>query len=190
MWWLEGRGQPGRLLRLAVVLAAASLTAGCFEPLYGTHASVGGVPDSVHYRLAAIDVPTIRAPLGSPVERIAVGMRNALQYGLNGGGGPTAPTYRLLVNVGTTQWTVVIDPISGRPDAQVDSVVAYYRLIEIATGKTVVSDSTFAHVDYDIPGREQRFAKQRAERDAEDRATEVVAQAIRNRLASYFVAGT
>ena len=70
------------------------------------------------------------------------------------------------------------------------SVIAYYNLIEIATGKIVVTDTTVAHVDYDIPGREQRFAKQRAQRNAEDQATKVVAEAIRNRLASYFVAGT
>jgi LPS-assembly lipoprotein len=190
MWWPEHRPQRHRLIRLAFVLAAASLTGGCFEPLYGTHATVGGVPDSVHMKLAAVDVVSIKAPLGSPVERIAVNMRNALQFDLNGGAGVTAPTHRLTVNCGTTQWTVVIDPISGRPDAQVDSVVAYYNLIEIATGRVVVTDTTFAHVDYDIPGREQRFAKQRAQRDAEDRATQVVAEAIRNRLASYFVAGT
>ena len=176
--------------RLAAVVAAASLTAGCWQPLYGTHESVGGVPDSVHFRLAAVDVPAIKAPLGSPVERVAVMMHNALEFDLHGGAGPSAPTHRLVVNVGTTQWTVVIDPISGRPDAQVDSVVAYYNLIEIATGKVVVTDTTVAHVDYDIPGREQRCAKQRAQRNAEDQATKVVAEAIRNRLASYFVAGT
>jgi LPS-assembly lipoprotein len=68
--------------------------------------------------------------------------------------------------------------------------VASYSLTEIATGKIFVTDSTFAHVDYDIPGSEQRFAKQRAARDAEDRAIQVVAETIRNRLASYFVAGT
>ena len=124
MWSPEHRAQIRRLLRLAAVIAAASLTAGCFEPLYGTHPSVGGVPESVHYKLAAVDVATIKAPLGSPVERIAVAMRNSLVFGLYGGGGPTAPTHRLVVNVGTTQWTVVIDPISGRPDAQVDSVGA------------------------------------------------------------------
>jgi LPS-assembly lipoprotein len=79
---------------------------------------------------------------------------------------------------------------TGRPTAQIDSVVAYYQLVEIATGKTVVSDSTTAHVDYDIPGQQQRFAKARAGRNAEDLATQVVAERIRNRLASYFVAGT
>ncbi len=73
---------------------------------------------------------------------------------------------------------------------QLAGVTASYSLVEIATGKTVLSDSTYAHVDYDVPGSAQRFAAQRAERDAEDRAIQVVAEAIRNRLASYFVAGT
>ena len=54
----------------------------------------------------------------------------------------------------------------------------------------VLNDSAQAHVDYDIPGSQQRFAGQRARRDAENRAIQVVADAIRNRLASYFVAGT
>jgi hypothetical protein len=39
MWWLERRIKP--LTRLAVVLAAAGLLAGCFEPLYGRNPSVG-----------------------------------------------------------------------------------------------------------------------------------------------------
>lgn len=174
--------------RLAVALGAASLTAGCWQPLYGSHASVGG--DSVKDKLAAIDIPQIVAAQGSPVQRLAVAMHNALQYGLNGGAGATAPTHKLVVNLGTTQWTVTIDPASGRPSAQIDSVSANYQLVELATGKTVVNDNTWAHVDYDIPGVEQRFAKQRAQRDAEDKAVQVVAGAIRNRLASYFVAGT
>jgi LPS-assembly lipoprotein len=63
-------------------------------------------------------------------------------------------------------------------------------LVEIPTGKIVVNDMTVANVDYDIPGSQQRFAGQRARRDAEDRAIQVAADAIRNRLASYFVAGT
>jgi LPS-assembly lipoprotein len=45
-------------------------------------------------------------------------------------------------------------------------------------------------VSYDIPGAEQRFARIRGLRDAENRAAKQVADHIRNRLASYFVAGT
>jgi LPS-assembly lipoprotein len=188
MWWSKRNVAWGRLARFAVVLAAASLTAGCFEPLYGARPSVA--TDSVRDKLTQIDVPVIPAPKGQPAARIAVALRNSLQYGLNGAAGANAPTYTLRVSVATTQLSVVVDITSGRPDAQVDSVLAYYQLIEIATGKAVLADQTFAHVDYDIPGAAQRFAKQRAQRDAEDRATEVVSDTIRNRLASYFVAGT
>src|SRR5580700_4630680 len=195
MWWCKqraawGRLTPawGRLARLAVVLAAAGLTAGCFQPLYGTQPSAA--TDSVRDKLQQIDVPIIPAPKGQTAARVAVALRNSLQYGLNGAAGANAPTYTLKVGVAVTQLSVIVDITSGRPDAQVASVIANYQLIEIATGKTVLSDSTFAHVDYDIPGAAQRFAKQRAERDAEDRATEVVSDTIKNRLASYFVAGT
>jgi LPS-assembly lipoprotein len=174
--------------RLVLALAAASLTAGCFQPLLGTQPSAA--TDSVRDKLGQIDVPAVTAPRGQASTRIAIALHNSLQYGLNGGAGANAPTYTLKVNVSTSVLSVIVDVSSGRPDAQVDTVNASYQLVEIATGKVVLNDSTFAHVDYDIPGAAQRFAKQRAQRDAEDRATEVVSDTIRNRLASYFVAGT
>ena len=132
----------------------------------------------------------IPAAKGQTVARVAVALRNSLQYGLNGAAGANAPTYTLKVNVGVAGLSVIVDVTSGRPDAQLDAVIASYTLIEMATGKVVLNDVTTAHVDYDIPGAAQRFAKQRAQRDAEDRAVEVVSETIRNRLASYFVAGT
>jgi LPS-assembly lipoprotein len=54
----------------------------------------------------------------------------------------------------------------------------------------VVTGTTFARVSYDIPGQEQRYARVRGLRDAELRAAKVVADNIRSRLASYFIAGT
>jgi LPS-assembly lipoprotein len=190
MWWLEDLQwrRLARPLRLAAVLAAAGLTAGCFEPLYGARPTPGA--ENVQDKFAAIDIPPITAPKGTPAERVAVAIRNALQFDLHNGGGAFAPAYQLKVNVGTTQFTPVIDPNTGRPNTQIDDVTANYQLIESATGKIVVNDHCYAHVDFDIPGSEQRFAKQRAQRDAEDRAVQVVAETIRNRLASYFVAGT
>ena len=106
------------------------------------------------------------------------------------GGSPAPPIYALKVTVSSTQFTAYIDPNTGRPDSQIQIVIASYQLIELGTGKMVLNDMTIAHVDYDIPGSQQRFAGQRARRDAEDRAIQVAADAIRNRLASYFVAGT
>jgi LPS-assembly lipoprotein len=45
-------------------------------------------------------------------------------------------------------------------------------------------------VSYDFPGLAQRFARARGLRDAEDRAAQLIADNIRARLASFFVAGT
>ena len=188
MWWCKRSAAWRRAAAVAVVLGAAGLTAGCFQPLLGTQPSAA--TDSVRDKLQQIDVPVIPAPKGQSVARVAVALRNSLQYGLNGAAGANAPTYTLKVFVAVTALSVVVDITSGRPDAQVASIIASYQLVEIATGKTVMSDTTFAHVDYDIPGAAQRFAAQRAQRDAENRATEVVSDTIRNRLASYFVAGT
>ena len=192
MWWRECRqAHPvwrrlGWPVRLAVMLAAAGMTAGCWQPLYGARPAGGGVQD----KFAATEVPPIPAPKGTPAERVAVGMYNALQFDLHNGQTAFAPVYRLKVSVGTSQFTAYVDPVTGRPDTQIENVVASYQLIELTTGKTVLSDVSYTHVDYDIPGSQQRFAGQRARRNAEDRAIELAAEAIRNRLASYFVAGT
>jgi LPS-assembly lipoprotein len=187
MLWCEQRAAV-RLLRLAVVLAAAGLVAGCFQPLYGR----GPTPESesIHDKLGEIDIPVIAAREGTAQSRLAVAMRNALQYDFNGAAGANAPTHRLVVVLIPSETSVAIDITSGRPTAEVDGIRANYQLIEIATGRIVVRDSTVARVDVDAPGSEQRFALQRARRDAEDRAIQMAAEAIRNRLASYFVAGT
>lgn len=185
---ITGHPASSHLLRLAVVLAAGMLTAACFQPLYGTQSV--SADDTVAAKFTAIDVADIPAPKGSAIARLAVDLRNALLYNFNGGGNPIAPTYRLEVNIKTTTTSVIIDLTSGRPETQFEGLNASFSLIEIATRKEVVIATTFARASYDIPGSEQRFARQRAWRDAEDRAVQVVAQNIRNRLASYFVAGT
>ena len=193
MWWPDNRNRIGAATRLAVVrfavvLAAAALLAGCFEPLYGRNPSVGD--DSVRDKLAEVLVSPIPLRQGTPQARIAVAMRNALQFDLNGAAGAIAPTHRLDITVTPISVSVSIDPVTGRPNEEIGGVTATYQMVEIVTGKIVLRDSTSAHVGYDIPGSQQRFAKQRALADAEDRAAKVAAEAIRNRLASYFVAGT
>jgi LPS-assembly lipoprotein len=186
---VEQRGAARFVGRLGVVMLAAGFLAGCFQPLYDNRPTAAG-GESVRDKLAAVDIPPIPARQGSNDERISVAVRNALQYDLNGAAGANAPTHRLLVTVSSSQITVITDPASGLPTAQVAGVNATYQLLEIATGKIVVKDIANAHVDVDIPGPEQRFAKQRAFRGATERAAQEVAEAIRNRLASYFTAGT
>jgi LPS-assembly lipoprotein len=177
------------LARLGLVLGAAGLLAGCWEPLYGrSPPSAGG--ESVADKLAEVLIPPIPVRHGNPAERLAVELRNALQFDFNGAGGAVSPTHRLDIVVTETNMTVLVDPVTGVAENGVGGIIATYKLVEIATGKVVLSDSTFAHVGYDMPGPQQRFASQRAQLNAEDQAVQVAAEAIRNRLASYFVAGT
>jgi len=176
-------------IRLGFVLAVAGLVAGCgFQPLYGQNPSVAD--ESVRDKFAEVLVVPIPQRQGSPQARVAVALQNALKFDLNNGATPVAPTHRLEVAVTPTDITVSIDPVTGRPEKEIGGVTATYKLVEIASAKIVLVDSTFANVGYDIPGTQQRFAKQRAAVNAQDRAVNVVADAIRNRFASYFAAGT
>jgi LPS-assembly lipoprotein len=52
-----------------------------------------------------------------------------------------------------------------------------------------MTGTTFSHLSYDIPGSYQRFSRERALRDAEDRACQEVAENIKTRLASFFFTG-
>lgn len=180
MWWLK--------LRPLYALGLAALVAGCFQPLYGAHSPTGG--PTVRNALAGVEVLQIEASKGSPEARIAVELRNALVFELTGGAGQAPQTHRLAIRVRPTRQAIIVDIATGRNEAIITGINAEYVLTEIATGKTVIRDTTFSRVSADVPGQQQRFAQMRANRDAEDRAVRVIAEQIRARLASYLVAGT
>ncbi len=186
--WGKEIGIPRQPVRVAVVLAFGLLTAACFQPLYGDRTLSAG--DTVRDKLAAVQVGEIPAGNGSQEARLAVSLRNALMYDFNGGAAASAPTHRLDIRLSSGINTVIVDVASGRPETQVEVLNITYTLTEIATGKVVLSTSTFARASFDIPGTAQRFAQARAWRDAEDRAVSTAAENMRNRLASFFVAGT
>jgi LPS-assembly lipoprotein len=81
------------------------------------------------------------------------------------------------------------DPNTGLPTSENYSIDAQFNLIEIVTNKSVMTGPTFSHLTFDIPGSYQRFARERAYRDAENRACQEIAERIQTRLASYFFAG-
>jgi LPS-assembly lipoprotein len=178
-----------RLTRVLAALALAALVAGCFQPLYGDKALVGG-SSGVGDKLSGVEVATLQTPRGTRLDRVGSEVRNELMYGLTGGGGAMAPSYRLDIKLSSTNLQVIVDINTARPDIQNYGIDATYTLTDIATNKKVVTSSTFSRVSYNIPGQEQRFAGDRGLRDAENRAAKVIAEEIRNRLASYFAAGT
>jgi len=178
----------GRAFRALGVLALAATLAGCFQPLYGDR-SLDGSP-TLRDSLSAVEILEIAAPKATDEARLAVEIRNALIFDFTGGGSQTPPTHRLKIAISSTRSAIIVDINTSRPDVENYGINATYSLTEIATGKVVVTGQTFARVSYDIPGQQQRFARLRGLRDAENRAAKVVADNVRSRLASYFVAGT
>ena len=185
MWWHKGQWQ--RAARAAVALAFAGLAAGCFQPLYG-EISPTGTP-LLREQLSAVNVEQISAPKGTDEARLAVEVRNSLLFNLTGGVAQVPPTHRLKISISVTQAYIIVDIHTSRPDMQIAGINASYTLTEIATNKIVVTGQTFARVSYDVPGQQQRFARLRGLRDAEDRSAKVIADNIMGRLASYFTAG-
>jgi LPS-assembly lipoprotein len=177
-----------RLTRLLLAIALAGLTAGCFQPLYGDKATVGG--SGVGDKLSSVEVAPIPLANGTRLSRVGGEVRNELMFHLTGGGPAAAPNYRLDIRMSATLLSVIVDIATARPDMQNYGIDASFTLIEVSTGKPVVNGSTFSRVSYNIPGQQQRYAGDRGLRDAEDRAAKVIAENIRNRLASYFTAGT
>jgi LPS-assembly lipoprotein len=198
MWWLDQTTSNERrrtlrlalplLCRIAGVVALAAPVAGCFQPLYGEHTLAGG--PGLSQRLRSVDVEPIPAPNGTPEARVAVEVRNALIFDMTGGSGTISPTHRLKIQLKSIRQQVIVDIATARPDVEQYGIDATYTLTELATGKPVVGGQTFARVSFDNPGQQQRFARVRGLRDAENRAAKVISENIRSRLASYFVAGT
>ena len=180
-------GTKSRIVaRFAVVATLAALTAGCFQPMYAERSD--GKP-GLRDKLLGVEVPPLPYPNNSPQARAGVAIRNALQFKLYGAATGLPPTYSLALRFNPSKTSLIVDPNTALPTSENYGIDATYTLIEIATGKPVMSGSTFARVTYDIPGF-QRFARARAFRDAEDRAAVEIADAINTRLASFFFAGT
>ncbi len=173
--------------RLLVVAALGALTAGCFQPMYAAHTD--GTP-ALREKLMGVDLPPIDKPNGSRDARLGVEIRNALAFKLYGGAVGMPPTHKLVIRFTTTRSSLILDPATALPSIENYGIDAQYNLVEIVSGKSMMTGSTFSRVSYDIPGQLQRFARQRAFRDAEDRACHEIAENIQTRLASYFTAGS
>jgi len=170
--------RPARLSRLALGLALGLAAAGlsaCTEmprPLYGR---ASGAAEA----LTTVDVGPVPGRVGQQV-------RNELVFGFYGGAGEAGvkPVYRLELTVTSIDNAVGVERYRNLPSAYVEQITATYALVDIASGATVTSGTSFAHAAYDYS--EQRFADVRAKRDAENRVASVVAADIRNRLAVWF----
>ena len=153
--------------RLLMVAVLAAMTAGCFQPMYAEHAD--GTP-GLREKLAGVDIPPVDKPNASREARVGVEIRNALAFKLYGSATGLPPTHRLVLKFAATRSSLILDPLTALPSSENYGIDAQYNLIDIASGASVLTGSTFSRVTYDIPGQLQRFARSRAFRDAEDRA--------------------
>lgn len=174
--------------RFVLALMLAGMVGGCFRPLYGDQSSVAG--SSTVDNMRSIEVSPIKTVGDRRIARVSGEVRNEVIFALTGGGSGNTSNYRLAITMSSQNLSVISDIASGRSNGGTYGINASYSLIEIGTGKPLVSGSTFSRVSYDLPGQLQRFAGERALRDAENRAAKVIAGAIQTRLASYFAAGT
>lgn len=173
--------------RLLAVAALAALTAGCFQPMYAERTD--GTP-GLREKLMGVDLPPIVKPNASREARIGVEVRNALAFKLYGTATGMPPTHRLEIRFTTNKSSLIVDPNTGLPSSENYGIDAQYNLVEVVTNRSVMTGTTFSRVTYDMPGSYQRFARNRAVRDAEDRAANEIAENITTRLASFFTAGT
>src|ERR1700681_991023 len=173
--------------RCLAVAALAALTAGCFQPMYAEHTD--GTP-ALREKLMGVELPPVDKPNASREARIGVEIRNALAFKLYGNATGMPPTHRLAIRFSTSRSSLIIDPATALPSSENYGIDAQYNLIDIATNKSVMTGTPFSRVSYDIPGQQQRFARSRAIRDAEDRAAQEISENIQTRLAAFFTAGT
>ncbi|MBM7486608.1 LPS-assembly lipoprotein [Bradyrhizobium sp. GM2.2] len=173
--------------RLLAVAALAAMTAGCFHPMYAEHTD--GTP-GLREKLMGVDLPPIAKANASREARVGVEVRNALAFKLYGSATGMPPTHRLEIRFASSKTSLIVDPNTGLPSSENYGLDAQYNLIEVVSGKSVMTGTTFSRVSYDMPGSYQRFSRNRAVRDAEDRAANEIAENITTRLASFFTAGT
>src|SRR3954451_22430108 len=173
--------------RLLAVAGLAALTAGCFQPMYAAHTD--GTP-GLREKLMGVDLPPIDKANASRDARVGVEVRNALAFKLYGTATGMPPTHRLVIRFNSSRSSLIVDPNTGLPSSENYGIDVQYNLVEVVTGRSVMTGTTFSRVSYDMPGSYQRFSRNRAVRDAEDRAANEIAENISTRLAAFFTAGT
>jgi LPS-assembly lipoprotein len=169
MWWRERR--PGVL---ALVLVAVTSLTGCqLRPLYATAPAAPG-PQA--------DLPAISVE--APANRIEQVYRNALLYGLRGGGEGAPARYALIYRMTVRSQAIAVERGTGTPNAyQLTGGVSF--LVKDAMSGDSVFGASVTSVDT-YTRSSQDFSNIRALRDAEDRLARVLAELTQARLAAYF----
>ncbi len=168
-----------RCRRFAGLAMLAGMLAGCFQPMYADPSLTGGNGPNLREAMRDVEIAKIDGRVGQEI-------RNDIIFELSGGeGNPTGAPYRLNLQIATNSYSAIIDPQFGLPQTETVSLDVTYKLKDVANDKIVLTDKAIARVSIDRT--QQRYARVRAMRDAENRAAKVVAEQIRARVASFFL---
>jgi LPS-assembly lipoprotein len=157
----SGVSIAGRIARLACATGLALSLSACFRPLYGPTAS----GESVQALLASVQVDDVAMAQGQ--ERLGHYLRSELVFDLDGSGHPATKRYRLKLSGSEIVQTPIVSSTTGRAEAGT----------KVYTEGVATSTATY---DRSV----QRFASQRAARDAEIRLASVLSDQIKSRLAA------
>jgi LPS-assembly lipoprotein len=165
--------------RLAGAAMLAGMLAGCFQPMYGDRSLTGGTGPNLREAMRDVEIAKIDGRVGQEI-------RNDIIFELSGGGGnPAGAPYRLNLEVATNSNSAIIDAQTGLPDNETVSLDVTFKLQNVADEKIVLTDKAIARVTIDRT--QQRYARVRALRDAENRAAKLISEQIRTRVASFFL---
>jgi LPS-assembly lipoprotein len=157
---------------LAMVGIGAAMLSGCgFQPLYGPTASGEQLSDV----MKTVDISPVPGRAGQNI-------RNELIFRTTGGGYSEKPKYRLDIAVKTSIMNTLVNR-EGDPQGEIYQLYSEFKLIRVADNQVVLDGHTNARAAFDKT--ESVFFGQRARRDAQDRASRTIAEAIRTRVAAY-----
>ena len=165
-----------RIGRLACVAGLTLGLSACFRPLYGPTAS----GESVQGLLASVRVDDVAMAQGQ--ERLGHYLRSELIFDLDGSGQPVSKRYRLKLSGSEVVQTPIVSSTTGRAEAGTIVANIKYSLEDLAGVKVISEGVATSTATYDRSV--QRFASQRAARDAEIRLARVLADQIKTRIAS------
>ncbi len=114
--------------------------------------------------------------------RVGQQVRNKLIFALNGGKEPIGATYSLKIIAVASKAAISVVTSTKAPTASQVTVSVSYTLKEKSKGEIIATGTRQAIASYDRTN--QSFANQRAERDAEDRAANEVAEQLRLLIAA------
>jgi LPS-assembly lipoprotein len=158
------------LLPLALVVAACTV-----RPLYAPAPAIGEAGPSADLSAILVD---------EPVNRVEQVFRNALLFGLRGGGDAAAARYSLVYRLTVREREVAVERQTGTPNAYQLTGQLSFLVKDLASGDSLYGASVTA-VDTYVRSS-QNYANIRARRDAEDRLADTLAELTQARLAAFF----